>query len=124
MAPSFDIPPAVQPTRLSPFDQVLEREREEDARIHDALALLNQERTAEEDALRAEHEATIERARLKGREELVHYKNTHLPVILQQGEEEAVQEVARIERQGALQIDRAAKNVLDVAYSPDFPSLL
>lgn len=124
MAPSFDMPTITQPTRLSPFDQVIEREREEDARYGEAIAALDQERIAEEDSLRAEHNAAVEQARIKKREELVHFKNTHLPTTLQQGEEEAAQEVARITREGTSRIDRAAQKIVDTALSSDFPSLL
>jgi F0F1-type ATP synthase membrane subunit b/b' len=113
MISPFDMSATTQPTRLSPFDQVIEREREEEARIHTAIAALDQERNA-----------VVEQARMKGKEELVHFKNTHLPTILQEGEQEAAQEVARIKREGASQIDRAAQNIVDVALSSDFPSLL
>ncbi len=113
-----------QPVRRSPFSQVLEREKEHDVRIHDAETALEQERQSEEDAIRAEQDATVELARTSGREELIAFKNTYLPQILKQGEEQAAQEVTRIKREGSARIPAAAKHIVDTALSPDFPSLL
>lgn len=124
MVHTFDVPTPAQPARTSPFEQVLEREQQHDARIRDAMAALEHERQTEEDAIRAEQDAKVEQARLKGREELLAFKNTYLPQILKQGEEQAAQEVARIEREGSARVAAAAKHVVDTALSPDFPSLL
>lgn len=124
MVSTFAVQENAQPVRTSPFDQVLEREKEQDARLHSAMTALEQERQAEEDAIRAEQDARVEQARTKGREELLAFKNTHLPQILKQGEEQAAQEVARIEREGSARVSAAAKLIIDTALSPDFPSLL
>jgi hypothetical protein len=124
MVHSFAVPAPAQSVRTSPFEQVLEHEEQHEARVRDAEATLEQERQAEEDAIRAEQNATVDQARAKGREELIAFKNTHLPNILKQGEEQAAHEVARIEREGSARVAAAAKHVVDLALSPNFPSLL
>jgi hypothetical protein len=109
---------------MSPFDQVLEREQEQENRIHTAVKALEDEKQSEEDALRAAHDATVEEARTKGREELVSFKKTHLPTVLQRGEDEVARNIARIKKEGSPRVAVAAKLVVDAALSPDFPSLL
>lgn len=106
--------------RVSPFDQILEVEREQERREHDARVALEQERAAEEDALRAEADAKVEQTRQAKRQELVDYKNNHLPQILTQGEERTKQEIARIERECAPRVEAAAKAVVDHALSSTF----
>lgn len=124
MVNTFAPPAAAHPTRTSPFEQIVEREERHETLVRDAESALEQERIAEEDAIRAEQDAKVEQARTKGREELLTFKNTHLPQILKQGEESAAQEVARIEREGSARVAVAAKHVVDTALSPAFPSLL
>jgi hypothetical protein len=124
MVHTFAVPTPAQQARTSPFEQVLEHEEQHDARIRNAEATLEQERQAEEDAIRAEQDAKVDQARAKGREELLEFKNTYLPQILKQGQEQAAQEVARIEREGSARVAVAAKHVVDTALSPNFPSLL
>lgn len=125
MATSFAVPGASQaPSRHSPFDQILEVEREQERRVHDALAALEQERETEEDAMRRSHDARVEEARAKAREELVRYKDAHLPQILKQAEERAARDIARVDRESTSRVDAAAKAVVDLVLSSDFPSLL
>ena len=107
--------------RISPFDQILEVEREQQRREHDARAALEQERVAEEDAMRAEFDAKVEQTRLAKRQELVDYKNKELPQILTQGEERTKQEIARIERECTPRVETAAKSVVEYALSSNFP---
>lgn len=109
-----------QNQRLSPFDQIVEVEAEQERRVHDATATLEQERIAEEDALRARHAQDVEKARAAGREELVAYKNNELPKILQAAQERGAAERAAIEREGAPRVAVAAKKVVEAALSPDF----
>lgn len=124
MVHTFAVPAPAQPVRTSPFEQVLEHEEQDDVRVRDAVAALELERQADEDAIRAECDAKVEQSRVKGREELLTFKNTYLPDILKKGEADAANEVARIEREGSARIDVAAKHVFDTARSPNFPSLL
>lgn len=124
MVHTFAVPTPAQPVRTSPFEQVLDHEKQHDARIRDAETTIEQERLADEDAIRAEQDAKVEQGRAKGREELLAFKNTYLPQILKQGQEQAAQEVARIEREGSARVAVATKHVVDTALSPNFPSLL
>ncbi len=124
MVNTFASPAAAHQTRTSPFEQVVEREEQHERLVRDAESALEQERIAEEDGIRAEQDAKVEQARAKGREELLTFKNTHLPQILKQGEEQAANDVARIEREGSARVAAAAKHVVDIALSPAFPSLL
>ncbi len=110
--------------RLSPFDQILERERADEQLLHDAMAALEQERIAGEDALRTRQAHEIDQARSKAREELLEYKNTHLPQILKESAAHAARERERIEREGASRVDAAATIVVDTALSDILPSLL
>jgi hypothetical protein len=110
--------------RTSPFDQILQTETEQERRVHDALAALEQERVAEEDALRERQAIAVEQSRASAREELVQYKNTQLPAILKDAEERSAAERARIEREASPRVDAAAQAVVDAAFSDTFPSLL
>ena len=110
--------------RAGPFDQILEAEHERDERLRQTHADLERERMQKEDALLSEETAAVEGARAKAREELLAYKNDQLPHILKNAKEQAAAEVARIEREGASRVQKAADSVVDAALSDLLPSLL
>ncbi len=108
------------PTRLGPFDQILAAEHERNERLRHATAQLDNERTSKEDALLAEENAAVEAARAKAREELIDYKNNELPLILKDAKDQAAAEVARIERECAPRVAKAADHIVTHALSSDF----
>lgn len=111
------------PIHTGPFEQILEREQQHETRERDALAAFDQERTKEEDSIRAEQDAKIDEARNKGDEDLASFERARLPQLVKEKEERAAHEITRIEREGTARIEAAAKHIVDTALSPELPSL-
>lgn len=111
-------------THENPFEQVLAREQEHDRAAREALAVLDDERMADENALAAEQREKVDRANAQARQSIDAFRATELPRMQREGEVRANDEAERISRESNRNIDAAAALVVETALSADFPSLL
>lgn len=111
------------PTRDTPFDQIARLEEQENARVTQEIAAMEEEKREVEQALKEKEEIGDQEIKDAARKELMEYRETELGSIVQNAEKDAEKRAENIEAHYASQEDAVAKKLVEQAIASNSPLL-
>lgn len=98
---TFAVPTSAQPTRTSPFDQVLQREEEQESRVQREIAAFDESEKEKTRSLQEQEAQRMETVRAESQQEVDQFEQHDVPARLAAAEKAATDERMRIERHSA-----------------------